>query len=322
MYDEIKEKKIILELNNGIIIPAIGLGTGVIKRFYRNKIKYSVDIIKAIIKTIKYRKIVRFLKNDVVIKMILKSGIKYGYRLIDTARLYGHSEKYIGDVTKNFDRKELFIITKVSEDDLIRYPHISTVHDNLSLSLKNLKTDYVDAYLLHFPGPKRVEMYREMENEFRSGRARLIGVCNFDIEELDELIEKCEIKPMINQIELNPLNTRVELREYCKKRGIQIIAHTPTARMDKRISESEILKFLAKKYNKSIFQIIYRWHYQNSVIPLVASTSRKHLKRNLDIFDFTLTDEEMRNIDMMNINYSCDKFNNKKSDCQDFVYNI
>lgn len=310
------------ELANGCRIPAIGFGTGVVKRFYRNKPKYIKDTIYAILRSVKHMKMVRFLKNDLTLKKTIKNAIDDGYVLFDSGRLYGHSEKYIGDVVSRLNRDKLFIITKVCEDDLKRYLNATTVHDNLSISLKFLQTDYVDAYLLHFPCPERLQMYHEIEQEYKAGRAKSIGVCNFDVDELKELIDHCEIKPMINQIELNPLNTRRDVREFCKQNGIQVIAHTPTARMNKHIVESDVLKGLAKKYNKTVWQIIYRWHYQNGCIPLVSTISKDHLRENIELDDFYLLDDEMSSIEMMNENHTCDRYNNKKSDCADFIYNL
>ncbi len=317
---EINLNKLIL--NNGLMIPNVAFGTGVIKRFYRNKILFYKDNLKAILKSLKNRKIVRFLKNDLTIKKNINESFASGFRLFDTGRLYGHSEKYIGDVLSNFNRKDYFIVTKVSDVDLKRYSEKSSVHDVLSQSLSFLNTDYVDAYLLHFPTGDYISIYREIEEEYKSGRTRAIGVCNFDLEELLTLINIADIKPMICQIEVHPLNTKKELITFCKKNNIVVMAHTPTGHMSKEIVESEILKQLVDKYEKSAAQIIYRWHIQNGIIPIMTSTSKTHLIENLDVFDFELSDEELRCIDLLNRNYSFDKNNNKVNDCPQFIYNL
>ena len=309
-------------LNNGLVIPNVAFGTGVIKRFYRNKSLFYKDVLKAILRTVKHRKMVRFWKNDLTIKKTLYQAIVCGFRMFDTGRLYGHSEKYIGDVLSRYNRKDFFVVTKVSDVDLTRYSDKSTVSDNLSQSLSFLRTDYVDAYLLHFPSGDWISMYREIEAEYKAGRTRSIGVCNFDIEELKKIIDVADVKPMICQIEVHPLNTKKELVDFCKENNIVVMAHTPTGHMCKEIVESEVFKKLTKKYKKSAAQIIYRWHIQNGIIPIMTSTSKQHLMENYQVFDFELSAEDMRNIDLLDRGYSFDKNNNKVNDCPQFIYNL
>lgn len=310
------------QLYNGDNIPPIAFGTGVVNRFYRNNSKYLKDRLLDYLRTIKNRRMPRRLKNDLHIAETLDLAVVNGYRLFDSGRLYGHSEKCIGNAIHKHNRDNFFIITKISDDDLKRYPDVSSIHDNLSLSLEFLQTDYVNAYLLHFPSGDWISMYRDIEREYKNNRAQAIGVCNFDVDELRQLIAECSIKPMICQVEIHPLNTKKELRKYCQENDIVVMAHTPTAHMDKRVQNSEIMQDLTKKYQKSAAQIIYRWHYQNGVIPIVSSTSDQHMKENLDIFDFELTDEEMEELEALNQDYSFDPYNNKKSDCPDFIYNL
>lgn len=310
-------------MTNGKTIPIIAFGTGVVRRFYRNKPMYIKDTIIAILRSIKHRKMVRFLKNDLTLKKTLNNAVKEGYTLFDSGRLYGHSEKYIGEVLSKYNREDFFLLTKVCEDDLKRYKEASTVHDNLSISLRFLQTDYVDAYLLHFPETNMIEMYKEIEREYKAGRAKAIGVSNFDIDELKTLMDNCEIKPMINQIEVNPRYTRKELLEFCRDNGIIVMAHTPTARSYlKQISETDIMRELKQKYNKNVPQIIYRWHIQNAVIPIISTITISHLKENMDIFDFSLSNDEMERIDLLNENMHCDRYDNKFSDVPDFIYNL
>ncbi len=310
------------KLYNGVDIPCIAFGTGVVKRFYRNKLLYSQDVAMALLKSAKHGKMVRFLKNDLTLRKTLDRSIQCGYRMFDSARLYGHSEKYIGEVVSKYPRKDFFLITKVSDVDLQRYSHIATVRDNLSLSLKYLRTNYIDAYLLHFPAGDWKSMYSDIENEYKVGRVHSIGICNFDTDELRTLLDICEIKPMICQVEIHPLNTKEELRKLCHENGIILMAHTPTAHMVKEVTDSEIIAHLVKKYNKSAAQVLYRWHFQNSVIPIISSVSKEHLKENLDIFDFSLMDDEMKAIEALNRGHSFDKNNNKMNDHPDFIYNL
>lgn len=309
-------------LNNNLEIPEIAFGTGVVKRFYRNKKLYFKDNFIAIMVSIKHGRLIRRLNNDLNINKYIQFAINNGYRLIDTGRLYGHSELCIGKSIKKFDREKLFIVTKVSDVDLKRYDTVKSVADCLKQSLINLETNYVDALLLHFPVENYLSLYQEMEYEYRNGKAKAIGVCNFDESELLELIELSEIKPMICQVEMHPLNTKKGLLELCKCEGIVVMAHTPTAHMNKKITESEIITKLMSKYEKNTAQIIYRWHLQNGVIPIVSSVSPIHIYESININDFELTQEEMEEIDALNMDYSCDLNNNKINDCPDFIYNL
>lgn len=311
-----------MRLYNDVEIPEIAFGTGVIKRYYRNKKLYVKDLIISILVSIKHLKVVRRFKNDYTIKKTIRNAMNCGYKLIDTGRLYGHSEKYIGEVINEKERKNIFIISKVSDVDLKRYDYAPSVEDNLKLSLKFLKTDYLDAYLLHFPQGNWLSMYHDIEIAYKDGIVKSIGVCNFDINELEELIKNSEIKPMICQVEMHPLYTKNELIQYCKKNNIIIMAHTPTGHMNKKIVESPIMKTLIEKYKKNPAQIIYRWHLQKGVIPIISSVSKEHLITNLDIYDFELNDSEIVEIDSLNINYSFDKNNNKMNDKPDFIYNL
>lgn len=309
-------------LMNGIEMPYIAFGTGVIKRFYRNKPMYIKDTLRALLVSLKHRKMVRFFKNDLTIRKTLENAMISGYILFDTGRLYGHSEKYIGEIVNKQNRDNVFIITKVSDVDLTRYPDRKTVHDNLSLSLNYLKTDYVDAYLLHFPSGDWKSMYSDIEKEYESGRTKAIGVCNFDINEMQELISIASINPMICQIEIHPLNSKKDLVSFCHKHGIVVMAHTPTGHMNKEVIEAPEFKAIMDKHKKTAAQIIYRWHHQNGIIPIVSSTSKMHMIGNLEILDFELSEEEMSYIDTLDRGYSLDKNCNKTNDCPNFIYNI
>ena len=136
-----------------------------------------------------------------------------------------------------------------------------------------------------------------MEDIYEAGLARSIGVCNFHLEHFLRLEQCCRIMPMLHQMELHPLNSKKEIRDYCNKNGILIMAHTPTGRMCSMIRQNEVLKELAKKYNKTIAQIIVRWHYQNGVVPIIATKSAAHMDENADIFDFALSEYDMEMIE-------------------------
>lgn len=156
---------------------------------------------------------------------------------------------------------------------------------------------------MHWPQPDTyLDCWKQMEQLYKEGYAKAIGVCNFKEHHFDQLMRIAEIKPMVCQIESHPLFPQNNMLSYCKENNIQMMAYTPTGRMDARIKSSESMKKISAKYQKNIAQVILRWHYQRGVIPVVNTTSIEHLKDNMDIFDFSLQPDEMKMIDMMNIN--------------------
>ena len=162
--------------------------------------------------------------------------------------------------------------------------------------------DYIDLYLMHWPVEGHyIKSWKIMEQLYREGKCKAIGVCNFNIHHLEELRKNAEIIPMVNQVECHPLFTQNELRKYCKEHGIQIMAYTSTARMDERLRKTCLVP-IAKKYNKTLAQIILRWHQQIGNIPIVNSTKKYHMKQNIDINGFTLNQEEIDLILDININ--------------------
>lgn len=169
-------------------------------------------------------------------------------------------------------------------------------------SLKNLDTDYVDLYLMHWPVEgKYIKSWKIMERLYEKGLAKAIGVCNCNIHHLEELRKQAKIMPMVNQFECHPLFTQNELREYCKENNIQVMAYTPTARMDERLFKT-VLSKIAKKYSKTVAQIIIKWHIQIGNIPIVNTSNLEHLRQNYNVFDFELTQQEVYEITKININ--------------------
>lgn len=288
---------------NGVEVPAIGFGTGVVRKYSRNPYFFLKNIIMQMLRSVYHRKCSKQLYGDIHMKKIVENAYAKGFRLFDSGRIYGYSEKMIGDAVSKYDREELFIVTKISDMDIDRKASPDNVEGNFANSLKFLNTDYVDAYLLHWPHGDWISIYKGIEKQYKMGKANTIGVCNFNIEQLEILKKECTIKPMLLQTELHPLNSKKELRNYCNKEGIVMMAHTPTGRMCEKIRESEVLKEIAGKYNKSIAQIILRWHYQNGVIPVVATASKEHMEENLKIFDFDLANEDMEKIEGINEDY-------------------
>lgn len=290
------------KLRNGVEVPFIGFGTGVVKRYSRNTplfIRARIRPVLSAVKHLSYKKLHSVYQQDFSMDKVIDKALTEGYSLYDTGRIYGHSEVEIGKalVRNHLQRKHLFISTKISDMDLFRKCSPSDVAGNLRLSLKYLHTDYLDAYLLHWPHGNWLDIYKQMEDIYKKNIIRAIGVCNFNMEHFKLLEEHCTIMPMIHQTELHPLNSKKEIRQYCKEHGILIMAHTPTGRMGKQIRQNKTLQELANKHNKTIAQIIVRWHYQNGVVPIIATKSIKHMQENKDIFDFSLTEDDMAAIE-------------------------
>ena len=289
-------------LRNGVEIPVIGFGIGVVKRYIRKPsvfVKARVRPVLSGVKHLNFQAIYKVWQQDFGMDKVIDEAISQGYTLLDTGRIYGHSELEMGKAVNrsSLKRSDFFINTKVSDMDLFRACSPDDVEGNFRLSLKYLQTDYVDGYLLHWPHGNWLDIYRQMEDIYEAGLARSIGVCNFHLEHFLRLEQCCRIMPMLHQMELHPLNSKKEIRDYCNKNGILIMAHTPTGRMCSMIRQNEVLKELAKKYNKTIAQIIVRWHYQNGVVPIIATKSAAHMDENADIFDFALSEYDMEMIE-------------------------
>jgi diketogulonate reductase-like aldo/keto reductase len=177
------------------------------------------------------------------------------------------------------------------------------VEDALKDSLKKLNTDYVDLYLMHWPQTETfVDCYLQMEDVYKKGLARAIGVCNFNKHHIEELMEHATIVPTVNQFEIHPLFNQRELVNYCFEMGIQPMAYTPLGRMHDALIKSKVLREIALKYNKSVPQIIVRWNIQNNICVIPKTTKLKRVFEYLDCFEFELTEEEMLAIDGMNEN--------------------
>lgn len=238
---------------------------------------------------------------------------KHGYRLIDTSEDYFNME-YIGVSIKEYPQlQNLFVISKISWPNEIF--NMKNIVDGYKKELQLERP--IDCLLLHFPSPHTyLDMWHELEHIYESGMCRAIGVCNFEIKHLEKLINHSKIKPMINQIELHPTFQQKELCEYCKKNEIVVMAYSPLARMADVLTEDNRMIDISTKYHKTVQQIILRWDIQKGFIPLPASKNEEHIASNIDIFDFELTDEEIRSIDSLEcgnrIRYTADTFYNKK----------
>ena len=226
----------------------------------------------------------------------VKAAIKNGYISIDTAAIY-KNEEGVGQAIKEsgVPREELFITSKVWNSD---QGYESTLAA-FETSLNKLGLDYLDLYLIHWPGKNKYkETWKALEKLYKDGRVRAIGVSNFLVHHLEDLISTAEINPMVNQVEFHPHLTQKELLAYCKKEGIQMEAWSPLKQG--QLLNEPVLEYLAHKYNKSVAQVILRWDLQHGVVTIPKSIKEHRIIENADIFDFELSAEDMDKIDGLN----------------------
>ncbi|XLG11832.1 promiscuous glyoxal/methylglyoxal reductase [Bacillus subtilis] len=226
----------------------------------------------------------------------VKAAIENGYRSIDTAAIYKNEEGVgIGIKESGVAREELFITSKVWNED----QGYETTLAAFEKSLERLQLDYLDLYLIHWPGKdKYKDTWRALEKLYKDGKIRAIGVSNFQVHHLEELLKDAEIKPMVNQVEFHPRLTQKELRDYCKAQGIQLEAWSPL--MQGQLLDNEVLTQIAEKHNKSVAQVILRWDLQHEVVTIPKSIKEHRIIENADIFDFELSQEDMDKIDALN----------------------
>lgn len=230
----------------------------------------------------------------------VKAAIKAGYRSIDTAAIY-KNEEGVGQAIKEcgVPREELFITTKLWNSEQ-GYESTLQAYEE---SMEKLGLDYLDLYLIHWPVPakgKYKETWKAFEKLYKEGRVRAIGVSNFQVHHLEDLMKDAEIKPMVNQVEYHPRLTQAELLTYCKNNHIQLEAWSPL--MQGGLLDNPMLQEIAEKYNKSTAQVILRWDLQNGVVTIPKSIKEHRIIENADVFDFELTSEEMAQIHALNKN--------------------
>lgn len=254
-------------LSNGVKIPSIGFGT------YKSG-------------------------DDEETAKIIKNALNLGYKMIDTASFY-NNEVGIGNGIKEsgIDRKDIFIVTKLWNDD---HGYDNTI-EAFNKSLNNLQVDYIDLYLIHWPNKLNAETWRAFEHLYETGKVKAIGVCNFKVEHLEELKKTAKIMPMVNQVEIHPFSTKNNIINYCKDNNIKVVVWSPISRG--RVLSNELMIDLSQKYKKSIVQIVLRWHMQKGVIPIPKSSNENRIKENIDIFDFEISSEDMKAIDSLDEGY-------------------
>jgi diketogulonate reductase-like aldo/keto reductase len=255
-----------IQLNNGANIPAIGFGTWQIEDGEESK-------------------------NAVL------EAVKAGYRLIDTAKIYGN-EKSVGQAIKEsgIDRKEFFITTKLWNSDQ-GYDSALIAFDE---SMERLGLDYLDLYLIHWPATeKRGESWKALQEIFASGRAKAIGVSNYMARHLEELLADSGVVPAVNQIEFHPFiyQEQKEALEFCKQKDIVVEAYSPLARA--RQMENATLHGIAERHGKTPAQVMLRWAIQHGTVPIPKSENPERIRQNLKVFDFELADEEMETINRL-----------------------
>ncbi|BFL48018.1 aldo/keto reductase [Lactonifactor longoviformis] len=253
------------KLSNGVEVPAMGLGT--------------------------------FLtKNGEEAARCVCDAVKAGYRSIDTAMIY-LNEEGVGKGIKEcgIPRNELYLTTKLWNDS---HGYEETLRA-FDASLKRLGVDYIDEYLIHWPGQEGsfLPTWKAFERLYEEGVIRVIGVCNFMKPVMKELLASCNVSPMVNQIEIHPMFQPDHLIAFCQEQGIQVEAWRPI--VWGKLEKDPILQ-AAAKYRKTPVQITLRWHYQRGVRTVPKTTHYDRMKENMDIFDFSLTEEEMEAINGLN----------------------
>lgn len=251
-------------LNNGIKMPMAGIGT--------------------------------FLLTPDEAEASVLNALACGYRLIDTANAYVN-EKAVGRAMKKsgVSKEEIFLETKL-------WPAFYEQSDAVEKTLERLDTDYIDLLLIHQPAGNYIAGYKLMEKAYKEGKVKAIGLSNFSQSQIREILDICEVKPVVLQTEVHPYYQEKKLKDYLKKEGIVIQAWYPLGHGDKALLEEPLFQELGKKYGKSSAQIILHWHIQAGNIVIPGSKSPAHIQDNFDLFDFSLTAWEMAQISIMDKN--------------------
>lgn len=254
-------------LNNGVKMPGFGLGV------------YKVEDGQSVVQSV-------------------KAALEHAYRSIDTASFY-ENEAGVGQGIKesNVPREEIFVTSKVWNDQQ-GYENTLKAFDE---SLEKLGLDYLDLYLIHWPVTDMYkETWRALEKLYNDGKVRAIGVSNFHVHHLQDLMADSKVKPVINQVEYHPHLTQDKVKTFCEKEQIQLEAWSPLKKG--RILDDPTISGIAEKYGKSAAQVILRWGVQHNVILIPKSVKEHRIIENADIFDFALTDDEMEQISDLNKN--------------------
>ena len=217
-------------------------------------------------------------------------AVHAGYRLIDTAAVYGNEEA-VGRAVQHCGvlREELFLTSKLWVQDA----GYEAAKKAIDTSLKNLQTDYLDLYLIHRPFGDYYGAWRAMEEAYGAGKIRAIGLSNFDPARIVDLTLNNRITPAVNQVECHPFYQQEDMRRFLQEQGIVMEAWAPFAEGKKQIFQNETLLNIGAKYGKSPAQVILRWNIQRGIVPLAKSVHRERMEQNLSVFDFALSDDDM-----------------------------
>jgi len=258
----------VANLNNGVMIPRLGLGV------------YQSPPGQVTQKAVEY-------------------ALKIGYRHIDTARIY-NNESDVGSALRNsgIRREDVFITTKLWNSD----QGYETALKACDASLKRLGLKYLDLYLIHWPVPEvRNQSWKALVQLLKDGKARAIGVSNYTIHHLTELLEQSVTVPMVNQVEFSPFLYQKQLLEHCEKNRIQLEAYSPLTQGEK-LNHPRIQQ-ISKKYNKTPAQVFIRWSLQHNLVTIPKSIREERIKENSQVFDYNLTTEDMRALDSLDENF-------------------
>ena len=247
-----------IRLNNNLECPVVGIGT--------------------------------FMLSPAEAETSVREALKMGYRLVDTANAYVNERAVGRGMTgSGVSREEIFLSTKLWPSE---YENENAVDE----TLERLGVDYVDLLYIHQPAGNWLAGYRQLEKAYREGKAKSIGISNFEGKYIEELQTKWEIVPQFIQVEAHPYFTQKKLRETLDKYGIKLMAWYPLGHGDKRLINEPVFTELGKKYGKSSAQVILRWHTQMGFVVIPGSKNVDHIRDNMNILDFSLTDDEMAEI--------------------------
>lgn len=223
----------------------------------------------------------------------VSDALSTGYRLIDTASAYGN-ETAVGKAIKKsgIKREDIFLTTKLWVQDAGE----GKTRNAFNKSLKNLGLEYIDLYLIHQPYGDIYGAWRDMEALLKEGLVRAIGVSNFESDRLIDLILHNEVKPAVNQIETHPFNQQIAAHDFMKENDVQQESWGPFAEGKHDIFTNALLAGIGKKYNKSVAQVILRWLIQRSIVVIPKSVKKERIEQNFDVFDFSLSGEDMDQI--------------------------
>lgn len=241
-------------------------------------------------------------ENDDTCKEAVKHAIESGYRSIDTAKVYGNEEQ-VGQGIKEglestgLNREDIFVTSKLFFEDFGR----KNVAQAYETSIQKLGLDYLDLYLVHWPGTNEavmIDTWKGMEDLYKDNRVKNIGVSNFNPDHFEALLAQVSIKPVINQVEFHPYFTQEKLRKYLEAQNIYMESWSPF--MNAQILNDETLNEIGKEVNKTAAQVIIKWNMQHNVVVIPKSVTSSRIEENIDVFDFELSADQMKRIDDLN----------------------